>query len=48
MVGEHAGGWVQAQEPIEASEFARRLEALGPTQDLRVSSNLPVCMQSIS
>jgi len=44
MIGDHAGGWAQVLEPIEASEFARRLEVLGfPGEPTEIAAEVARC-----
>ncbi|CAE7765081.1 unnamed protein product [Symbiodinium sp. CCMP2592] len=44
MIGDHAGGWAQVLEPIEASEFARRLEVLGfPGEPAEIAAEVARC-----
>ncbi|CAE7233336.1 spop [Symbiodinium sp. CCMP2456] len=44
MIGDHAGGWAQVLEPIEPSEFARRLEVLGfPGEPAEIAAEVARC-----
>ncbi|CAE7769510.1 unnamed protein product [Symbiodinium pilosum] len=44
MIGDHAGGWVQVLEPIDAPEFARRLEVLGfPGDPAEIAGEVSRC-----